>query len=424
MRTLAQFALLLLTIFAVAEARADILFIDANNSPAEVAEARRAAIARGEKLLVVPEHAEAGALDKDFLNQRVVAALKTGRTFDSIIVSGESIGDKFMGKNGAITAEEISDVVHNNPVLLKTVHSIYGLGCYSASFSMAIRWKTMMPGLKMIVGYDGQAPKNIRQSGLDFLYGALLKEKTIIDANNNEQSRKDIEKIIRSIPDFNMNHDVVYTENACFSSNFKSITPEDFTSRCTPQSFDVASEHAMDFFSMLHPELRQDNVPCDRQNSKLREFYEQIRKHDHCKDVDDNTNFAFLKASANQVIRMIYFSNVLANFEATHKSELNELANIEKEHQPGFPELDLQESFACDKNAGLTRPEITKWIQKLGQSESELSGHEKDLVSSLQLKMETQLSSMNCVPDSWIEPVGSMVQTDASQKCFEHPEAR
>jgi hypothetical protein len=424
MRILAQYALLFLAIFAATEARADILFIDANNSQEEVATARRAAIARGERLLVVPEHAKPGALNKGFLNQQVGAALKTGRKFESIIVSGESIGDKFLGKNGGITAEEISDVVHDNPSLLKTVHSVYGLGCYSASFSMAIRWKTMMPGLKMIVGYDGQAPKSFRQPGLDFLYGALLKEKTIIVANEDKRSTKDIEKIIRSIPDFNMNHDVVYTEHACFSSNFKSITSEDFTSRCTPQSFDIESEHAMDFFSMLHPELRQDNVPCDRQDSKLRKFYEQIRNHDHCKDVDDNTNFAFLNASANQVIRMIYFSNVLANFEAIHKSELNELASIEKEHQPGFPDLNLQESFACDKNSGLTRPEITKWIQKLGQSESELSGHEKDLVSSLQLKMETQLGSMNCVPDSWIEPVGSMVQTDASQECFEHTGAR
>ena len=125
----------------------------------------------------------------------------------------------------------------------------------------------------------------------------------------------------------------------------------------------------MAFNSMLHLDGLQSNVPCSTTNSALRSFYNQIRDHDHCSESvsDPRLRFHFksLTDEENQVIRMIYFANVLANFEAVHKKELSELANIEAEHQPGFPELDLHAPFACGTESGLTRPKFIEWMSQL-----------------------------------------------------------
>jgi hypothetical protein len=425
MRSLTQSALMLLIVLSAVNARADILFIDANNSPSEIVTARRAAEARGEKLLVIPDKASAAGnvkpLNAKFLDQQVTMALKAGRKFDSVIISGETIGNRFFGKNGEITDSDIVDVVKKSPTLSKSVRSLYGLGCYSATLSLATWWKTHVPSLEMVVGYDGQAPYSSRQPGLNFLVGALLKEKQIVDANEQNKSSKDIEQIIRSIPDFNLTHGAVYTDNACYSGHYGSITSDDFVNRCTPQSFDVMTENVPSFFSMLNPQsIHLRNVPCDRDHSWLRSVYDQLRNHQQCGDVPGpyQASFKNLTNSAEQVIRLIYFSNVLSNFEKVHKSELDELAAIASKYQPDFPQLNLNVPFACDSKSGLNRPQITSWIEKLAQSESPLTDDEKKLVTSLQSKMKTQLNDMNCVPDSWIESPDTSTPKDASPDCF------
>jgi len=250
----------------------------------------------------------------------------------------------------------------------------------------------------------------------------LLKEKQIITANEEKKSSASIEQLIRAIPDFNLNHAAVYTQFACVSAQYGVINHEDYSSSCNEPGFSIESANTMDFFSMLHAELPQDNVPCNTTDSKLRDLYNQIRSHDQCADTADTpilrAEFKYISDSAEQLIRMIYFSNVLSNFEKIHKDDLTKLAAIEAEHQPGFPELNLQTPFACGSNPGISRPQITQWIRSLENSENSLSGDEKKFVNGIQSRMETQLSDMNCVPQNWIELVPGETPEDASSACF------
>jgi hypothetical protein len=394
-------------------AHADILFIDLNNSPLEIAKAQEAAKVRGEKLVVIPTQEWVNAttpprfLNAKDLSDLIHSALKEGHVFDSLVLSGEHEVDNFFGTNGKMSKVEFGQILTSTPALTSTLRSVYGWGCYDDTLEMARWFWPLIPHLEMVAGVDGQGDKHNEPAGLTYLFGALTQEKKITQASDEKKSKNEIERLIRAIPGFNQNNSVVYTQNACYSKNYGDIDSASIAQSCSEQVHESLVDSAHDFFPMIYAPAKAEAVPCQTNNSWLRSYYDSLRDHDHCALIPgpNETSFIGVTSSEEQVIRMIYFQQVVTHFVRANQLDLEKLSALAAKHQPGFPTLDLSAGASCGTEPGNSRLNIINWISQLEAAESSLSGDDQAFLKSIQSKMKTQLLLLQCVPSGWVDPI-------------------
>ena len=91
---------------------------------------------------------------------------------ETLIISGHHGGGQFYGSNGKFDLSDLEDNTKIPVTLLKSLEKVkflYLLGCHSATLYLNYRWKKILPSLKLVVGYEGQAPLGNKIQGHAYL---------------------------------------------------------------------------------------------------------------------------------------------------------------------------------------------------------------------------------------------------------------
>lgn len=292
-----------------------VVFLDANNSYAEVVAAQKAACSRGESIVIHPHSEESlqtfsrAKYDYDIASERVRVCENRRRKdssvncndtylkrteatnkfntisnqtsykekrldgttvrnlfksladkdieISSVVASGHDGGGAFRGSLGALSKSDISLGIKNaykgKEDLLADFTSILLWGCYTTNPAEVMSWRTLFPGLNVIAGFDGSGPNNIRPAGANYLKDILLKEKDITTADRYE----DIKNLINKVKHINYTFHGIWARSTCSAAEFYQVMRKERQS----DGKDKYVRHTIDF----------DNPDCD--------FYREFSKH-------------------------------------------------------------------------------------------------------------------------------------------------
>ncbi len=211
------------------QAKADILFVDLNNVPAEIETAKQAAKARGEKLVVFPlEYAKYKDLTREKLNKKIeVLEIQERQICDpqpnsrecekigeqvsqhqelmdklavpvytvkelkedlsrlqnpvtSVLLSGHDGNASISGEFGKVSADEFVAAFRQFKGRTQ-VRSVYLLGCRSAvAETFAEVWQVAFPRAVFIAGYENVGYLRDNPTGSRFLKSVMQEEPNII----------------------------------------------------------------------------------------------------------------------------------------------------------------------------------------------------------------------------------------------------
>jgi hypothetical protein len=345
-----------------------VMFVDMNNAGLEVAAAQRAACARGQKLLVIPQnHREYNQLTSVVQNdmkayehcvggsgtcerqkatymasyQRLEAyknslpapstqirnELKTlkeqGGKVVNFTISGHDGGGTYSGHKGELDRAGIQEIFADYPEV-NGVKSIMLLGCYTAVPNEVMHWKAIFPEAKLIAGYDGIAPASDKIAGHRYLEDLLRKENTILSQASESALNRYLRANIRGLSIMNTG---VYAEIECSEDNNKFFYGLDDTSRrmrsmdikeCDDKR-DIVAEIQSKISKYYNGELEP---PVDSTNGELRRIYNQGRTYEHC------GAYLGLEYSMSQAFNLLFYNGIKRNFAKYYADDLARAGQI------------------------------------------------------------------------------------------------
>ena len=320
-----------------------VLFVDTNTSPAEIADARKAACERGETFKVIPEVGQkvnAGILQTELSK---LAASKIA--VSSMVVSGHNGGGSVhgtgTGNRGNLNKTEIVDALKtaykNQPNLLAEFKSVFMWGCWSMGPSEVDYWRRELPSLKMASGFIDKGPLNTTEATHTVLRDLLIKEKKITQ----EADQKKLKRIIASVEHINQTYAAVYTDALCgdmYYYNTKGSSAGVYETRNRDDENFTAGTHYVDFNKSFDCKSAQPNIekyrkelipyfygkkplPPNDDKSPVLKIYSYIRSHAHCLKKNHVMN-------GDRIGMLRFFEEIKQNFATTFADEIT-YANME-----------------------------------------------------------------------------------------------
>jgi hypothetical protein len=366
------------------------------------------------------------------------AALEKNKV-STLIVSGDHAKGEYFGESGRISQTAITDVMLNHTDQAKAIRSIYGMGCYTGITANIKFWYRLMPNLEQVVGFDPQGPRRDRKPDLDLLRDSLIKEAKLMKDSDAGRDQKALRRAAQSVNGYHDTNAVICVCGFCtgskvgdFSVSFDPNKKFE-KSECTLQTYNFIDQSMGDFILMMDPETNDNEVPCDTgPASPLRGVYSEVEHYEECGDIpgpNDPPNplqaqFHAYTEESSKLGGMIFFKNVENNFAHYNESDLHELSLLSKKYH--FPMLDLTQPMAClgpnSPHSNVTRGTILKWVDSLGKQLPKNSvapqfKEDKDFITKMKGRMETQLTSLDCVPAPWLREPSSSGMPDAPAPC-------
>jgi hypothetical protein len=449
---------ILMLLFWLQNASANVLFLDFNNSPKEIEEARKAAKKSKRQLIEYPqvpskEKGELTQLDvkinqliktrdkkcpkieSDFCKNKVneigiklkereekakkwkftkeglLAFLeeqkKQGIQFNSLVVSGHDGTGSFSGHFGRVGDEALAQMLEEAGIQ-NDIRAIHLWGCYTTSpGSLMLNWKKHFPNISLFTGYDGRAPLNDKPAGWQYLKGVIEKEPALLEVEN----AKKLQAILRKIPGANQVTAAIYSceEYATLTDyyNFKDMGP-----KCDKFREQLIAQSPVYECFLRAKSEECANPPSITSRGPIREFYELMQKAVACKDFSEDPLFRNL--SRDQAIRLIFFKEVMENFSHNYRQEMAEADQFLKD-------LGAPEDLRFQDLNRLTRKEILEKMERLleflqlqyldlAKSENPIEITEREAKLHVLRNMQSSLTSTlgnlspTCVPFNWTEP--------------------
>jgi len=444
-------------------ARADILFIDVNNSKEEVAKAYEAALQRGEKLIVIPKvreelqerlaeaekqlasakRSERSACSggssssaqcqeakravssatarlkevekklpqlnaKNFKN--VLSKLnRSGVRLSSIIISGHDGNRLYYGRLGELNEREIEAAFKANPEICESVQSFYFWGCYTATTDDFIRgWKSACPNASMIAGFIGQSPASIRPESGRHLKQLLLKEAEFLQTRD----KKKLETLFNSLDDAKNLKSAICLDRDVIVSRKGVSTVKDEVAACFNLDDKEKQKHFEIFNCYREARPGCESVPNDLNRGPLRRVYDFFQETSHCARAFDEYNKQFpdnpltWPTTPYAVRRILFDNNVRKNFEKLHKRELEDFNKL-------LDELGVDPSVRVRNLARMNRKQHLDMIRALQREFRRLEPGARDsngkwvddrvLAMGYYINELIKVEKGECIPLSWVE---------------------
>jgi hypothetical protein len=439
-------------------ARADILFLDLNNSPKEIAAAQEAAAKSNRKLIVLPSHSPAQVKQ---LNQLKMESTKLTKEYDkkcksngtpeclalsdrfnkkyneyvefqktlhfdpeslrnflrerdstkkaltSVVVSGHDGTGTFAGVFGRVGDEELAKIFGEFPYLSGNVRSLHLWGCYTTSpGSLMLNWKRHFPNTALISGYEGRAPLNDKPAGWHYLKGVLAAEPALLETTDHEKLKKALAKI----PGALQTHAAI---SVCdnYASNKESYNFAELEVRC--RTLKQQLEEKGDAYNCYLKAATDEcaDPPANTGAGLVREFYEVLHKASACSQI--LTDPIYRTYSRDQAIRLVFAKEVQKNFARIYGQEIAEVDKM-------LAELGAPADVRFAGMEKMSRRDFLLRTQKLQNFiQSQWPDFERDLNSFKFGEREGKLHSLaffqaalsgtlvnldHCVPFEWVEP--------------------
>lgn len=461
--------LLILTLLVSHQARAEILFIDLNGAPEEVAAAERAAKVRGEKLIVWPQRtaetkkavalAEAELnksnteytkkcstdeaakgvqcanlaqerakkytslrqargqtkINYDIAKEKLAELSKNKVDVSSLIISGHDGTGMFTGAYGQLGAEQLGALGEEFPEVFKNTRGLMLWGCYTGTpGSILGRWKKSFPNAELIAGYDGRAPLANSPSSSVYLEDVLVKEKELTKIKD----KNELEKAFKKIKDVNNVHSALCAGDI-FVNKMGAADVNALKGMC--ENLPIAKwNERLTCYKAGQPGC--ENVPKDTAAGELRQIYNEVHAVDHCRELAPEKSVGLPEPGG--VLRLLFYENVKSNFLANHKEEIPGLDDALK--KLGAPADLLMGDVGKLSRADLMKKMdgISQFLGERGKSVDTL--HDPMLAEQLEAKSRLDnvsrlLGDLNtyCVGFDWVEP-GAASQSGCVMKSFSY----
>lgn len=323
----------------IGSARANILFIDLNNSPKEVEACRtgaQQASPNDEVVVVGPSDGSSSDVTMDAIMDKVREARKNGVSFDSIVVSGEDGNGHFFGSHGDFYASDFKRLVKELNQTGSEITTTALWGCYPTNkYGCETYWLKPNPSINMAVGFAVQAPSQNRPVNHELMQEFCRKREEAANAVTIDQMclfylNLSMNKVSTSVSV--CNHEGVASEY------YDSISPG--TTERSGQQTCQTNDELMERCKEFDPEQKQKAVfeKCMNASdpdfdlnckdlpgkvSSLRHYYNQLHLWRHCKD-GVKTEQGYEMPLPPQVIRLLKFDHVKENLADLNAEELSD----------------------------------------------------------------------------------------------------
>ncbi|MGK5085506.1 hypothetical protein WDW37_19635 [Bdellovibrionota bacterium FG-1] len=421
--------------FLGSSAHADILFIDLNDSPAEIKEATTSVLARHEKLFVFPQYTKEekvnirkslamveslrGALE-DPVNQKFPAKLekiqiqlntaaqeyrrvfhggfnlkkldeylalleKEKSSVSALVLSSHSAGGEFWGKfaTSHVSLGELFEVIDRHPSIKNDLRTAILLACYSGTHEYLAEWNRHFPEMKIIFGFDGPGPGSEYPYSYRLLGNLLLQQERLFLVKNGEEAAKAMANIpyARATETSALFNHIWVTRDG-FQGEFK-----DDEQDCSPQDLErIKNEKHV--FQKYFEASGTDDVPVNEFSSDLRSYYNHLQKGSYCTLPSDTPPLAVVGA-------LIHFRNLRHSFAIAfqEKAQQAKEALLREGKEQATPWVDLA---APTTTRRMVLDEILNFRRLIKGSET------LEVVRDYVEWMDAVLGRMDCVPRSWI----------------------
>ncbi len=276
------------------------------------------------KVNVIPAHPD--WLDSQLLSQKLLAFQRqNNQEKTTLLISGHQSRLSFAGKVGSLTSQEIHKVFLNPDLLplRQSITSIYLLGCYTLNPLTLDFWLRAFPNLQLAVGFNDLSPLNYTEKSAKILSSIVAQHTTNL-ALSNSGALKAIAEKLKSINTSNLPVSLYVNPRdptlIKFESTSKKIAFQNLSqmkelcqSSATGNLLTVIRET---FSCYLNATEECRDVPKSTSVSPLRKAYSQFADLSHCL-ADDPTML-----ESEEVIRLIYFHKILAQYRKVFKNEL------------------------------------------------------------------------------------------------------
>ncbi|GEM_PF-2634895 len=429
----ANYAFLFIFLLVVCtRSNAAILFVDINNNLLEIETAKKAAIKRGEQLIIIPslekmpisERKKLRAIDDNIdkiqkayyncsrncqqlqmkidaktaerdglvLNRKInlekdLSSIKQSTNADgitSIILSGHHGGGRFSGALGGFSSKIFIDSIKDKlPETAESVRSVNLWGCYTNSpGTVESVWKDSFQNLALVSGFHDLGPSQYKASNHQFLEGILVKEQELIRSADD----KKMKSILSKIANISTTSAAVYLKNSCGNEYYadantskQNIRVRNFADTKNCQE-DIFSKLYKKYVCYYEAKTTDCNDPPEQEGSTLRQFHallQQISNLDECKQFLKNilgTNFS---ENTNISLLLIKYQKIKNNAVELFKKQFEETKIILQEMGISFP--------SADELKKMKRGEISTELEKLSKNIQGLANDkDKKIASRLQ----------------------------------------
>ena len=313
-----------------------ILFVDANNSPAEIKGAAEAACARGETFEVIPGKGQ--QVDGEVLKMQLRQYASKNISVSSVIASGHDGGGTIHGVQGGVDKYEIiaalKESYKTKPHLLNDMKSIYMWGCWTMGPSEVEVWKDELPNIKLAAGFMDMGPLNTTRAAHSVLKDMLIKEKSLVE----ESDKQKLKRAISGITDINQTLAAVYTDAICGDMYYYRTQGDHQEGNQSDNPLFTRGTHYVEFdksfdCKTMAAEIEQKRVelikyfygtlplPEDKPGSPIRGIYSFMRHASKCIKPNHILN-------PDRVFLLRFYEAVKENFANTFHEQIGK-ANIE-----------------------------------------------------------------------------------------------
>ncbi len=388
-------------------ANADILFLDMNKAPLEIAAAKRAAAARGEKLIVIPApgNSSSGMTIEQFGQElQLLKAQKV--SLSSVVVSGHDGNGNFSGDNGSLSATHIRDAFEKAKPVGDNVRSLLLWGCYTTTpGSIEFRWKNALPNVSAVIGFDGSAPSKERLGSHTYLEDYLKREESLLKIRDARQ----LAAAYNSIRNIKLMKSAACINDTYLTPTTAPRTMQSILGSC--MNVPATTKESEQFTCYFESKPGCETIPANTPQSPLRVYYNHLQATSHCND--QLLTASIYRADPDSVIRLILFDNVVTNFQKLNSGEIAHINKMLEDAQaPAELRIgDLTKMNRSDirKLLGQVKSALTvpNEILYKDNSDSEIEAIAGRVATfDMASKMGSTLHSLGtgCVPFEWVEP--------------------
>lgn len=333
-----------------------------------------------------------------------------GIHFDTLIVSGhDGTGDMY-GDIGVLPMTGFKEVMDAHPSFRKSIQTLALWGCYTTAPPKLGQqhsiWEPIIPEVKLILGYNPQSPKSAASTNLSTLRGLLLRRNQLIGERNLSKFGAEI----ASVPGIHPHFAAFQTTCDFYATPRSAKEIEDgIRGLCSNavknyqshakvfQCYYQAQEETSSFTAGKWGTLGCKDVPEKEGSSALRDAYNFLQDTEQCSEYIPSLKP--YRTSITKTIRLIFFKNVLANFEKYYGDQIRDLKTFLAETNAP---ADLQVPNFKDRST--KRSEFLQFLTRLGQYIDDHSSSHLERITEIKRNMSEKLYELNCVPFGWVEP--------------------
>jgi hypothetical protein len=316
-------------------ARAEMIFLDLNDAPQEIAACREGVQTanmrseRNENLHIVNPKARPRQRGEDSyksdtyhaLRAKIVELRSRGVPIDSIVISGEDGSGEFFGSQGKLPYHEFHALVREFPDVEKTLKTAAVWGCYTTTVNGSEQyWLNRMPNMQFTMGFTTQGPNKTRPGNHALLKQFCERRQEAAQATTMDALCRFYESLKQITTTSVAVCNRLGIATAEYSATDKCLTYQELHRRCPNFINDARLQGIYDKYMSGDQE-----PPIDDENklTDLRKYYNEVNKWRHCARKYRTARGTDMPFPPN-LIRLIKYKKVKENLARLNRNELED----------------------------------------------------------------------------------------------------